>query len=230
MTPLLLEVIVQSVADAVAAEQGGADRLEVVREIEREGMTPPLDLVRALTAETSLPLRVMVRESDGFGVHSPGELLAIQHSVADLADIGVHGIVVGFAGGGTLDRALMTSVLSVAPGLPVTLHRAFEAADDPMEAIDTALTFPQIDRILTSGGAGGWEARCQRLSAYASRAGARIRILAGGGVLEDSIPVLARCPGIQEIHVGRAARVALEAAGPVSVERVRRLKALIQGA
>ena len=34
---ILLEVIVQSVADATEAEAGGADRLEVVREIERDG-------------------------------------------------------------------------------------------------------------------------------------------------------------------------------------------------
>ena len=68
---VLLEVIVQSVADAAEAEAGGADRLEVVREIERDGLTPPLDLVRSIIAATSLPLRVMVRESDGFEHHPP---------------------------------------------------------------------------------------------------------------------------------------------------------------
>ena len=123
----LLEVIVQSVADAAEAEAGGADRLEVVREIERDGLTPPLDLVRSIIAATSLPLRVMVRESDGFGITGPRELIALQRAFADLADLGVHGAVVGFARDGALDLDLMASVLAVAPGLPVTLHRAFDS-------------------------------------------------------------------------------------------------------
>ena len=124
---MLLEVIVQSVADAAEAEAGGADRLEVVREIERDGLTPPLDLVRSIIAATSLPLRVMVRESDGFGITGPRELIALQRAFADLADLGVHGAVVGFARDGALDLDLIASVLSVAPGLPVTLHRAFDS-------------------------------------------------------------------------------------------------------
>ena len=69
--PLLLEVIVQSVEDALAAEAGGADRLEVVREIERDGLSPSLDLVRAISSATRVPLRVMVRESNTFTVSGP---------------------------------------------------------------------------------------------------------------------------------------------------------------
>jgi copper homeostasis protein len=223
---LLLEVIVQSLADAEEAEAGGADRLEVVREIERDGLTPPLELVRSLLSATSLPLRVMVRESDGFSVTSPRELVALQRAFADLADLGVHGAVVGFARGGRLDLDLMASVLAVAPGLPVTLHRAFDAVDDPEAAIDAALAFPQIDRILTSGGSGDWATRCQRLTAWSRRAGPRITMLPGGGVDEPAIAVLTRCPSVAEVHVGKAARGPQASTAPVSAARVRHLKSL----
>jgi copper homeostasis protein len=224
---LLLEVIVQSVADATEAEAGGADRLEVVREIERDGLTPPLDLVRSLLAATSLPLRVMVRESDGFGVTGPRELIALQRAFADLADLGVHGAVVGFARDGALDLDLMASVLSVAPGLPVTLHRAFDAVEHPEAAIDAALAFPQIDRILTSGGSGAWPERCERLTAWSHRAGPRITFLPGGGVDDAALSVLATCPAIAEAHVGKAAREPQVSSAPVSARRVRALKSLI---
>src|SRR5918995_1440916 len=163
--------------------------MEVVREIERDGLTPPLDLVRSIIAASSLPLRVMVRESDGFGIASPSELITLQRAFADLADLGVHGAVVGFARDGALDLDLMASVLSVAPGLPVTLHRAFDSVSDPEAAIDAALAFPQIDRILTSGGSGDWAARCDRLTAWARHAGPRVTILPGGGVDEQALQV-----------------------------------------
>jgi copper homeostasis protein len=222
-----LEVIVQSVADAEEAEAGGADRLEVVREIERDGLTPPLDLVRSIIGATSLPLRVMVRESDGFGITRPKELIALQRAFADLADLGVHGAVVGFAREGALDLDLIASVLSVAPGLRVTLHRAFDSVHDPESAIDAALAFPQIDRILTSGGNGDWAERCERMTAWARRAGPRITILPGGGVDEQALQVLAACPAITEAHVGKAAREPQISTAPVSAVRVRRLQSLI---
>ena len=62
----LLEVIVQTLADAREAARGGADRLEVVRALEDGGLTPPLALVQEIAAEVSLPLRVMVRENAGY--------------------------------------------------------------------------------------------------------------------------------------------------------------------
>ena len=121
-----------------------------------------------------------------------------------------------FARDGALDRDLMASVLAVAPGLPVTLHRAFDSVRDPEAAIDAALGFPQIDSILTSGGSGDWRARCERLTAWSKRAGpetrsaspgrGRITILPGGGVDEQALRVLAACPAIVEAHVGKAAR------------------------
>jgi copper homeostasis protein len=224
---LLLEVIVQSVADAEEAEAGGADRLEVVREIERDGLTPSLDLVRALIDSTSLPLRVMVRESDGFGIGGPRELVALQRAFADFAELGVHGAVVGFASDGALDLDAIASVLGVAPGLPVTLHRAFDSVGDPEAAIDAMRAFPQVDRILTSGGSGDWSSRCERLAAWARRAGPRITMLPGGGVDDTALSVLARCPDISEAHVGKAAREPAHSSAPVSAARVRRLKALL---
>ena len=99
----LLEVIVQSVADARAAARAGADRLEVVRRIEDGGLTPPIALVREIAAEVSLPLRVMVRENAGYTT-SPVELLALQRAAAALAELQVDGLVVGFAAAGG-DRA-----------------------------------------------------------------------------------------------------------------------------
>jgi copper homeostasis protein len=223
---VLLEVIVQSLADARAAHAGGADRLEVVREIERDGLTPSLDLVRAIQGDVPLPLRVMVRESDGFTIKTPEELRTLQRTFGILADLGVHGAVVGFAREGRLDLEAIHSVLAVAPALAVTLHRAFDSVHDPLTAIDQALTFPQIDRILTSGGEGDWPTRCQRFTEYAARASS-ITFLPGGGVDEDALGAFVRSGCVTEAHVGKAARQPQESTAAVSVARVAALRAAI---
>src|SRR5687768_8721585 len=108
---LVLEVIVQSAADARAAEAGGADRLEVVRDIERDGLTPSIEVVRDIQAVSRLPLRVMVRESDGFSIRNEDELRRLQQAFAAFAALGIDGAVVGFARDGALDLQAMRAVL-----------------------------------------------------------------------------------------------------------------------
>lgn len=227
---LLLEVIVQSVADALEAEAGGADRLEVVREIERDGLSPPLDIVRSIASATRLPLRVMVRESDGFGVSGAGELAGLQQYFAALAALGVDGAVLGFARDGELDLDTTRLVLSAAPSLRATFHRAFDTLADPLGAVDALATVPQIDRILTSGGTDDWAARCGRLTQYQMRAGSRLTILAGGGVDEEALRLIASTRCVGEAHTGRAACHPQRPGAPVSAERVRHLKSIVSNA
>ena len=198
----------------------------MVREIERDGLTPSIDLVRAILAEVPLPLRVMVRESDGFGITGPEELRTLQRTMGILADLGVDGAVVGFARDGRLDLDPIRAVLSAAPRLAVTLHRAFDTVADPLAAIDQVLLLPQIDRILTSGGDGDWPARCRRFKDYATRVGSRITFLPGGGIDDQALVALAASKCVSEAHVGKAAREPQVATAPVSATRVHLLKTI----
>ncbi len=224
---MLLEVIVQSVSDAREAARGGADRLEVVRNLEAGGLTPPHDLVRDIAAEVSLPLRVMVRENDGYATH-PGERSALADAAAAFADLGVDGIVIGFARDG---QPQIDDVIDVVPtAVRVTFHRAFDQLADPCGAIARLSTVAQIDRILTSGGEGSPMARCERLHEYQALAGSRLTIIAGGGVDEELLRLLAQRQIMREIHVGRAAREGQRLDGAVSAASVRRLRTLLDSA
>jgi copper homeostasis protein len=120
-------------------------------------------------------------------------------------------------------------VLAAVPQVSVTFHRAFDSLHDPLPAIDALLTVPQIDRLLTSGGEGTAARRGDRLREYVERARGRLTIIAGGGVDEDGLVHFARTGCVTEVHVGRAAREGGDPEAAVSVERVRRLKALIAG-
>ena len=222
---MLLEVIVQTLDDARAAAEGGADRIEIVRAIRSGGLTPPLTLVTAIAAELTLPLRVMVRENAGYDTDRH-EVQALRRAAAAFAGIGVDGLVAGFAKAGKLSLADLSVVLEAAPGVPLTFHRAFDVLSDPLDAIDTLAGIPQIDSILTSGGEGTPMERSARLRKYSARAGARVAIMAGAGVDEEALALFAKAGCVREIHVGRAARDGKNPEGPVSAASVRRLRDL----
>jgi len=223
---LLLEVIVQSIEDARAAAEGGADRLEVVRDIALAGLTPPVALVRAIAAETTLPLRVMVRENAGFGTDGK-ELVRLCRAAAEFANLGVDGLVVGFAREGQLLLNDLRAVLRAAPDTPATFHRAFDSLNMPLRALDALAEVPQIDRVLTDGFSPVPEQRrSARLREYSDRAGARLTIIAGSAVDEEMLKEIASTRCVREVHVGRAARDGGQES-PVTAARVRRLRAIL---
>jgi copper homeostasis protein len=225
---MILEVIVQSVADARAAADGGADRLEVVRAIEEGGLTPPFSLVRRIAEATALPLRVMVRDNAGYAT-TPTELALLRRQAGVLADAGIDGIVAGFADAGKLRLDDFARVIDAAPGVRFTFHRAFDTLDDPLGAVRALARVSAIDSILTSGGGGNARERCARLRELAARAGRRLRIIAGGGVDEEMFEEVARSGCVNEVHVGRLARDRWDQRAPVSHARVRRLRAIADG-
>jgi copper homeostasis protein len=223
---ILLEVIVQSIEDARAAAQGGADRLEIVRDIGLAGLTPSVALVRAIAAETPLPIRVMVRENAGYGTDA-SELVRLCRAAAAFADLGVDGLVLGFAREGELLLDDLREVLQAAPGTAATFHRAFDSLNVPLRAIDALAEVPQVDRVLTDGFSPvPGQSRSARLSEYSERAGRRLTIIAGGGVDESLLEEIARTGCVREVHVGRVAREGGQES-PVTVARVRRLRELL---
>ena len=222
---MLLEVIVSTVADAREAARGGADRLEVVRDIAQGGLTPPLELVRAIAAETTLPLRVMVRENGGFETND-AELDVLRRAARAFAAEGVDGIVLGFARDGEPLLDDVRRVIDAAPATSATYHRAFDTLHDPVHAIAQLSAIPQIDRILTDGGNGSPAERCNRLRRLSAAAGDRMTIIAGSNVDVTMLSMIAATGCVREVHVGRAARPGHNRDVAVSANVVRKLRQL----
>jgi copper homeostasis protein len=222
MTPLL-EVIACSVADAVEAEKGGAGRLEVVRDLERGGLTPPLELVAQIKQAVNLPLRIMLRESDGFATSSADEIDRLCAAAVRFASLGVDGFVLGFLKEGQVDAERTQRVLGCAPQVRATFHHAFEGARNQLSALDALKRLPQVDRVLSSGGAGDLKLRVQRLGQYAKAAAPELTILAGGGIEGDALLKIGRETNIREFHVGRAARAGFQVDREVQASLVSEL-------
>jgi copper homeostasis protein len=218
-----LEVIAMTVDEALEAARGGADRLEVVRDLDQGGLTPSVETVRAIQSAVNLPLRVMVRETADYCMRGPDDLARMRDAAAAFGEMGVHGLVVGFERDGRADVESAGAILEAAPMTPATFHRAFEAVEDPLAEIQRFRDLPQIDRILTSGGEGDWDAKMRRLETWRAAAEPEITILAGGGLDLERMLWLTRETALTEFHVGTAVRQN----GVVRADLVARMKAAL---
>lgn len=227
----ILEVIVCTLEDAVAAERGGANRLEVISRYEVGGLTPTFDLVREITSTVNIPARVMLRESEPFVVTDEGEVERLRDAARAFARLPVDGLVLGFLkespGGRSVDHDLMSSVLARAPNLKATFHRAFEELPDPIGAIGELKRYSQIDCVLSRGYGEAWTAELDRFVEWERAALPEMRMLLGGGIDRDAVKFFCKASTIRAFHVGRAARDGDKLDGVVLEERVRELAELI---
>lgn len=225
---MLLEIIAETLEDAREAEQGGAGRIELVRHLDRGGLTPPLALIEAVVRTVRIPVRVMLRESEPFESPDCAELGRLRAAARDAHARGAEGFVAGFLRNGAVDLEGLQEVMG-ARANPVTFHRAFDEAADPLASLTALAAEARVDRVLTSGGAGEWPARFARLRALRLAAPAGLTILPGGGIDDDALRALAGA-GFSEMHVGRAARVPADHSGRVRASRVAELVALATSA
>ena len=224
----LLEVIACTLHDAMAAERGGAHRLELVRDLDRGGLTPSPDLVADVVKAVRIPVRVMIREDEPFVVDDTRVVQALCDAARANGRLGVDGLVLGFLdSSGAVDEDLLGRVLREAPGVRATFHRAFEDVADETAAFDALARWPQIDRVLVNGGPGGARERLAALCAVAALAPPAIRVLAAVGSDQDLLASVWTEPSLGEAHVGRAARDPETVDAPVSAEKVRRLVSLL---
>lgn len=230
MTPAgavdVLEVIVLSVEDAVNAEAGGATRVEVVRDIQEDGLTPDVRLVEALLSRVRLPLRVMVRPRNTFEVGDPTHRDEIARDAGQFADLPVD-LVTGYVrttadGETTLDEDALGLVAERAPRAKVTVHRAVERVNDDLASI--LRRWSMVDRVLSAGAGRSWAARALVLADLQARLDP-VRVIVGGGVSTDGVDALAAQATLRELHVGRIAREGESYQQPVSPEAVAALRA-----
>lgn len=229
MSKPILEVIVCSLSDALAAERGGADRLEVISQFEVGGLTPPISVVREIAEQVDIPLRVMVRGQAHFAAPRGIAREELIDQAGEIAQLRVEGFVLGFLENGAIDEDFVAEVLSCGPALRATFHRAIESVESIVDAVQVLKKCRQIDRILYSGGEGDASVRAARLAAIADLAVPEMRVIAGGGLDERAINVIRDRTSIHEFHVGRAARIPPEIDGAVDEEKVRQLVRLTRG-
>lgn len=200
MPSVLLEACVETLSGAIAAEEGGARRVELCVTLEVGGLTPPDALIAECVRHLSIPVFVLARPVPGPFVLSSSELDRLLGDIRMAADRGAAGVVAGaLTMAGTIDERALEAIVAAAGPLPVTFHRAFDAAADQLSALDV-LARVGVARVLTSGGAATAAKGAARIRALVEQAAGRIGILAGGSVRAHNAAALVQATGVTEIH------------------------------
>ncbi|HEU5358907.1 MAG TPA: copper homeostasis protein CutC [Gemmatimonadales bacterium] len=197
---VLFEACVESVAEAVAAERGGAGRIELCVDLAIDGITPPMEMITEACRAVKVPVMVLVRPRGGEFRYSPIEVSAMIGSIERARSLGAAGVVIGaLAADGGIDRAVTERLVKAARPMSVTFHRAFDVVPDRADALETLVTLG-VDRVLTSGGAPTAEAGVLELKRLVDQAAGRIGILAGGRIRAGNVAAIVRATGVREVH------------------------------
>jgi len=197
-----LEISVETLDAAQAAERGGADRVELCENLSVGGLTPSTELMRALRAQVRIPIFVMIRPRAGDFVYSDAEFAEMKHSILEVKESRMHGVVLGVL---TKERRVdverTRELVELARPLPVTFHRAFDEIADLHQALEDVIK-TGASRILTSGGAKTAAHGAVVLSELVTAAENRIIIVPGAGNNAANISLVMQKTGAREFHSG----------------------------
>ena len=198
----LLEISVETLEAAKAAERGGADRIELCGSLSIGGVTPDDELLRAVREQVRIPIFSMVRPRAGNFVYSGAEFSEMRSSIAEAKESGMDGVVLGvLKKDHRVDIERTRELVELARPLPVTYHRAFDEAADLREALEDVMQ-SGAKRILTSGGAKSALEGATVLAELTEAAGERILIVPGAGISVLNIEQVAHQTGAREFHSG----------------------------
>ena len=228
-----LEICIDCIESALAAEIGGAHRIEICNSLSSGGTTPSLGLVRQCVQRCKIPCMVMIRPHDGGFVYSNDDIRTMLDDIDAFKDLGVRGVVLGaLTVSGDVDLQTMKRLIRAARPLQITFHRAFDTTRDPMTALDAIIDLG-IDRLLTSGHRSTAAGGLQLIKQLVHRVDSRLTVMVGAGINASNVSRIVSETQVQEIHASASvARLIEFANGEVqfgdcsrvtSVERVREL-------
>jgi copper homeostasis protein len=195
-----LEICVDSVASAVTAQAGGADRVELCSALFEGGLTPSAGLLSVVRERLHIDVAAMIRPRGGDFCVSDDEFAVMERDVDEAKVRGANVLVFGLLHpDGTVDRERTARLVERARPLPVTFHRAFDMARDPWEALEVLVELG-IERVLTSGQERTAVEGLEVLTELVRRAAGRISVMPGGGVTERNLKKILEVTGAQEIH------------------------------
>ena len=200
MKRITLEVCVESVADAVAAERGGADRLELCSALELDGLTPSVGLFCEVRAAVRLPVLVMIRPRAGTFVYTESEVRVMRRDIELFAAHSPHGFVFGpLNASGGIDLETTHSLRQACGSSEVVFHRAFDHTADPLTALDQ-LAELRFTRVLTSGRHETAEQGAKGIALLVRHAGGRIGVLPCGRVRAANAVRVVQYTGCDGLH------------------------------
>jgi copper homeostasis protein len=202
-----LEVCVESVESAIAAERGGAHRIELCSNLANGGTTPSAGLIAAVRQAIRIPLHVMIRPRASDFCYTEYEFQAMRRDILMAKQLRCDAIVFGVLDpNGNVDAHHTQQLVGLSAPLPVTFHRAFDMSADLFASLN-ALQDTGVSRVLSSGGKQTAIEGAETLHALV-RAASKLTIIAGSGVDDRNVVDLVRRTGVHEIHASLRSAIA----------------------
>ncbi len=207
--PVLLEVCANSVTSALAAQDGGAARVELCENLNEGGTTPSHGEISTARKLLHIKLYVLIRPRPGDFLYDSLEYDIMVTDVKYCIEAGCDGIVIGMLNAdGTIDKERCAKLVHLAKqwGVGVTFHRAFDMCADMDQALEDIIEIG-CERILTSGGKSTAIEGSRIIAGLIKKAAGRIIIMPGSGISEKNVADLVEFTGAVEVHSSARARV-----------------------
>jgi copper homeostasis protein len=206
--PISIEVCVDSVVSAIAAERGGGARVELCGNLLEGGVTPSAGMIELVRQQISIGLQVMIRPRGGDFCYTADEYEIMRRDILVAKKLGADGVVVGVLDTkGNVDIERTRQLVDLARPLNVSFHRAIDMSVDLLRAAEDVCQ-TGADRILTSGGEQtAWQG-VETISRLVKTVLGRISVIACGGINHDNAASIVERTGVREIHVGLGSPIA----------------------
>jgi len=198
--PVVLEICADSAESAMAAEQGGAQRIELCSNLLEGGITPSAGLISTVRSKVAIDLYVMVRPRGGDFCYTPDEFEVMEQDVVTAKQLGADGIVFGILHeDGSVDKARTRQLVDTARPLKSTFHRALDMSRHLLRSLEDVVECG-VDRVLTSGGEQKVETAIATVAQLVQAADQRVAVMVGGGINESNVRRIILETGAREIH------------------------------
>lgn len=198
---ILIEVCVDSVESAIAAQEGGAARVELCDNLMEGGTTPSFGAIEQARKHLNIGLHVIIRPRGGDFLYSELEFEIIKRDIEICKQIGADGVVIGIlTADGEIDAERTKQLIELARPLSVTFHRAFDVTADAQKSLETLISLG-VDRVLTSGQEPTAFEGIETITDLVNQAGNRITILGCGNINARNVQKFVEKTKIREIHL-----------------------------
>jgi copper homeostasis protein len=205
---LVLEIAANSLGSALAAQAGGADRVELCANLGEAGTTASHGTLAAARDRLRIPIYALIRPRAGDFCYDDADIDLMLHDIEACVALGCDGVVIGaLDADGNVDIPTCHALIAAAGSLGVTFHRAFDVTRDQTLALEQIMELG-CERVLTSGGEPTAVDGAERISQFVAQAGARIAIMAGAGINAGNAYDVAERSHARELHASaRAMRI-----------------------
>ncbi len=196
---MVLEICTGSIESVVAAQKGGAQRVELCSALSEGGVTPSVGLMREARKVSGIEMNVLIRPRGGDFIYTD-EIRVMIKDIKAAKEIGADGVVIGaLTTEGDVDIDVCRKLIEAAGNMNITFHRAFDMVRDADKALEDVISLG-CNRILTSGLMPTAEDGIPMLKKLVDKAAGRIIIMPGAGVNANNAGRILSETGAQEIH------------------------------